>query len=116
MFIPCQDEAKKKLGEFISILRGCKAIVEAVEGFQACRDKLTSPLLRRLVTIGELFPWEVVPALEHFEAAFDWAQAEKEGRIVPTGAVDDKLDAANEVRLYFLPSFPHNFRTLSGQV
>lgn len=71
--------------------------MDAVEGFQACKDKLTSPLLRRLVTFGELFPREVVPALEHFEEAFDWAQAEKEGRIVPTGAVDDKLDAAAEV-------------------
>lgn len=40
---------------------------------------------------------DMMSVIEHFETAFDWAEAEKSGRIVPHEGVDDDFDAASGI-------------------
>jgi hypothetical protein len=39
----------------------------------------------------------MMSVIEHFETAFDWAEAEKSGRIIPHEGVDDDFDAASGI-------------------
>lgn len=40
---------------------------------------------------------DMMSVIEHFETAFDWAEAEKSGRIIPHEGVDDDFDAASGI-------------------
>ena len=54
-----------------------------------------APGLASMLTSGEGFP-DLSELLEHFRNAFDWAKAQKEGRVVPKPGTDDAHDAGLE--------------------
>jgi len=113
-----EDAARKRLGALLACLRGARAVAQAASAFDACRDTLTSPLLKALVTEsamassseamdvdGDVAEDEAPPppsygmpavsaSLAPFEAAFDWDAAEKAGRVEVRAGADAAVDAA----------------------
>ncbi|GBG86212.1 hypothetical protein CBR_g41117 [Chara braunii] len=90
-----EDSSKRHLGQFTSVLRGCRAMVRAIQEFKSCEKDISSSLLRHLVTPGMGFP-DVRDTVNEFERAFDWAAAESSGRIIPRKGVDRDYDKASQ--------------------
>eukprot|EP00899_Mesostigma_viride_P023184 jgi/Mesvir1/404/Mv11296-RA.1 len=90
-----EDASRKRLTEFVSTLQGCRALLAALRCFEGCSDELTSEMLRDIITPGRRCPSTLDAKLQHFQDGFDWAEAVKEGRIIPSAAgMDEDFDAA----------------------
>ncbi|CAN6469121.1 unnamed protein product [Victoria cruziana] len=87
-----EDAAKKQLHEFITALRGCETMVQSCAVFSSIQDDLTSTTLQHLLT-GDCF-LDIEPVLTHFKDAFDWTEAENNGRIIPHEGVDVEYDSS----------------------
>ncbi|KAH9551678.1 hypothetical protein CY35_09G025900 [Sphagnum magellanicum] len=88
-----EDVSKRQVHQFTAALRGCRAMLQAVTAFSTCLPSFLCPYLRDLLTLGKGMP-KMKSLLQHLERAFDWAEAEKSGRIMPHEGVDDDFDAA----------------------
>uniref|UniRef100_A0A0P4VS63 DNA mismatch repair protein n=1 Tax=Scylla olivacea TaxID=85551 RepID=A0A0P4VS63_SCYOL len=89
---------KKKVEGFLAGLKGFKTCMQIVKKFKGVRESLTSSLLKNCVTTTEnngTFP-VLDEALAFFDNAFDQAEAQKEGKIVPRAGVDAEYDEAME--------------------
>ncbi|XP_057782207.1 DNA mismatch repair protein MSH6 [Salvia miltiorrhiza] len=91
-----EDAAKKKLQEFISVLRGCELMTNACSALGAILENVESRLLRHLLIPGSGIP-DVNSILRHFKDAFDWEEAYQSGRIIPREGADVSYDAACQV-------------------
>ncbi|KAJ6941377.1 hypothetical protein NC651_007231 [Populus alba x Populus x berolinensis] len=90
-----EDAAKKQLQEFISSLRGCELVAQACSSLAVILENVESGRLHHLLTPGKDLPG-IVPILKHFKSAFDWAEANNSGRIIPHEGVHVKYDSACE--------------------
>ncbi|KAL3677727.1 hypothetical protein R1sor_020683 [Riccia sorocarpa] len=91
-----EDAAKKLLQELLAALRGCQALLQAVNSFATIGSKLTSSRLQQLISPdGGLS--EMLELIKHFEDAFDWNASEESGRVIPSaiGGIDPDVDEAN---------------------
>ncbi|BBH10460.1 MUTS homolog 6 [Prunus dulcis] len=90
-----EDAAKKQLQEFISALHGCELMVQTCCSLGVILEHVESRQLHHLLTPGQGFP-DVNSILKHFKDAFDWAQANSSGRIIPHEGVDIEYDSSCE--------------------
>ncbi|XP_078438699.1 MUTS homolog 6 isoform X2 [Wolffia australiana] len=88
-----EDASRKQLSEFISCLRGCEAMAKACSSLSSVVDESTSSLLLHLLTPGKGIPG-VDSLISHFKDAFDWADADVSGRIIPRPGVNAEYDSA----------------------
>ncbi|EFN52031.1 hypothetical protein CHLNCDRAFT_139631 [Chlorella variabilis] len=88
-----EDVARRRVKAYAAALKGLQQIQDAAAAFQELGDGISSSLLRRLVTPGELFP-DMAAALAEMQSATDWAEAEASGRVEPARGVDGAYDAA----------------------
>lgn len=88
-----EDAAKKQLQEFISALRNCELMIHACSSLGVILDNVDARLLHHLLTPGKGLP-DVHSILKHFKTAFDWADANNSGRIIPREGVDEEYDSA----------------------
>ncbi|XP_050687957.1 DNA mismatch repair protein Msh6-like isoform X2 [Eriocheir sinensis] len=89
---------KKKVEGFLSALTGFSTCIEIVKMFKGVRGSLSSSLLRGCVATteeGGNFPL-LAEALKFFDGAFDHAEAQREGKIIPHRGVDAEYDEALE--------------------
>uniref|UniRef100_A0A0E0ES22 DNA mismatch repair protein n=1 Tax=Oryza meridionalis TaxID=40149 RepID=A0A0E0ES22_9ORYZ len=70
-----EDASKRLLHQFTAALRGCQQM------FQAC-----SSISKGLPHVSSI--------LDHFRDAFDWSEADRNGRIIPHEGCDPQYDAA----------------------
>ncbi|XP_047969957.1 DNA mismatch repair protein MSH6 [Salvia hispanica] len=91
-----EDASKKKLQEFISVLRGCEMMTNSCSALGAIFENVESTLLRHLLIPGSGIP-DANPILRHFKDAFDWEEAYQSGRIIPREGADLDYDAACQV-------------------
>ena len=89
-----ENIGKARLNEFIKALEGFEGLAAAVDKVapQVAAVADAAPGLASMLTSGEGFP-DLSELLEHFRNAFDWAKAQKEGRVVPKPGTDDAHDA-----------------------
>eukprot|EP00898_Chlorokybus_atmophyticus_P000955 jgi/Chlat1/1860/Chrsp141S02178 len=90
-----EDATKKRVREFVAILRGCRSLLTVLSTFAPALEDIASEYLLSLVTPGKRFD-DLRPVIEQFEAAFDWTDAESEGRITARAGVDTALDEAED--------------------
>ena len=92
-----ENIGKARLNEFIKALEGFEGLAAAVDKVapQVAAVADAAPGLASMLTSGEGFP-DLSELLEHFRNAFDWAKAQKEGRVVPKPGTDDAHDAGLE--------------------
>ena len=92
-----ENIGKARLNEFIKALEGFEGLAAAVDKVapQVAAVADAAPGLASMLTSGEGFP-DLSGLLEHFRNAFDWAKAQKEGRVVPKPGTDDAHDAGLE--------------------
>lgn len=91
-----EDAAKKRLQEFISVLRGCETMTNACSALGAILENVESKLLNHLLVPGAGIP-DVKSILRHFKDAFDWEEAYRSGRVIPREGADVDYDAACQV-------------------
>lgn len=107
-----EDASKKQLQEFILALRGCEQMAQACFSLGVILSHVKSRQLHHLLTpgtvvslnfiklfwscclmycmlsiAGKVLP-DVCMDLNHFKDAFDWAEANNSGRIIPREGVD----------------------------
>lgn len=87
-----EDAARKKLLEFLGVLRGCQLMVQACFSLASLLASTESSLIHYLLTIGKGLP-DVSKMLKLFKDAFDWSEAEQSGRIIPHEGCDTDYDA-----------------------
>ena len=77
-----ENIGKARLNEFIKALEGFEGLAAAVDKVapQVAAVADAAPGLASMLTSGEGFP-DLSELLEHFRNAFDWAKAQKEGRV-----------------------------------
>ena len=77
-----ENIGKARLNEFIKALEGFEGLAAAVDKVapQVAAVADAAPGLASMLTSGEGFP-DLSDLLEHFRNAFDWAKAQKEGRV-----------------------------------
>ncbi|CAH9088471.1 unnamed protein product [Cuscuta epithymum] len=90
-----EDAAMKQLQQFISALKGCELMVCACTSLGLALENADSKLLHDLLTPGKGLP-DVKFTLKQLKDAFDWAEANCSGRIIPREGVDEEYDAACE--------------------
>ncbi|KAG6785308.1 hypothetical protein POTOM_011038 [Populus tomentosa] len=90
---------KKQLQEFISALRGCELVAQACSSLAVILENVESGRLHHLLTPGKDLPG-ILPILKHFKSAFDWAEANNSGRIIPHEGVHVEYDSACEKITY----------------
>ncbi|KAL8142654.1 hypothetical protein V2J09_015686, partial [Rumex salicifolius] len=88
-----EDASRKQLQEFISALHGCELVSQACSSLGSILNSTDSTLLHRLLVPGKGFP-DLVSVLKYFKDAFDWAEANSTGRIIPCQGVDLEYDSA----------------------
>lgn len=88
-----EDAAKKQLQEFISALRGCELIAQECSSLSVILENVKSRQLHHLLTPGEGLP-DTQSILKQFKDAFDWAEANNSGRVIPHEGVDGEYDFA----------------------
>ncbi|MCO5583206.1 hypothetical protein L7F22_037114 [Adiantum nelumboides] len=86
-----EDAAKKLLKEFLSALHGFQTINEVLASFTRVSCQFQSKRLQSLFTQGKAVQ-DLASVLNYFEDAFDWLEAEKNGRITPHYGVDKEFD------------------------
>ncbi|XP_014252185.1 DNA mismatch repair protein Msh6 [Cimex lectularius] len=92
--------SKRKIMEFISILKGFQALQKAAELVQDCDEMNESEIIVNVTHFptginNGGFP-DLRKHLNFFNEAFDHEEAEKEGRIIPSRGVDAEYDSAIE--------------------
>ncbi|GMH02314.1 hypothetical protein Nepgr_004153 [Nepenthes gracilis] len=90
-----EDAAKKQLQEFISTMRGCEKMAQACSQLGSVINNVNSGPLHHLLIPGKGLP-DTSLVLKHFRDAFDWAEANDSGRIIPCEGVDTEYDSACE--------------------
>ncbi|KAJ6941380.1 hypothetical protein NC651_007233 [Populus alba x Populus x berolinensis] len=90
-----EDAAKKQLQEFISALRGCELVAQACSSLAVILENVESGRLHHLLTPGKDLPG-ILPILKQCKSAFDWAEANNSGRIIPHEGVHVEYDSACE--------------------
>ena len=77
-----ENIGKARLNEFIKALEGFEGLAAAVDKVapQVAAVADAAPGLASMLTSGEGFP-DLSELLGHFRNAFDWAKAQKEGRV-----------------------------------
>lgn len=89
-----EDAAKKLLKDFMGALRGFQTISQVLLGFLKITNQFRSNRLRHLLTPGEGVP-NLSPLIQYFEAAFNWSDAERTGRISPHEGIDPDFDSGS---------------------
>ncbi|KAJ8899053.1 hypothetical protein K2173_010206 [Erythroxylum novogranatense] len=87
------DAAKKQLQEFISALRGCELMAQACSSLGVILEHVEARQLHYLLTSGNGVP-DIHSILQQFKDAFNWAEANSSGRVIPLGGVDAQYDSA----------------------
>ncbi|GAA0138288.1 DNA metabolism protein [Lithospermum erythrorhizon] len=88
-----EDASKKKLQEFISMLRGCEVMIKACSSLSIILENTDSALLHHLLIPGKGSP-DVHSILQSYKDAFDWTEADSSGRIIPREGADVEYDEA----------------------
>ena len=89
-----EDVGRKRLDALLGALRGFETLSSCMALFRReASGPFDSSYLKALVTPGEGFP-DLRSALREFKDAFDWDQADAEGRVVPNAGVDAGYDGA----------------------
>ncbi|CAA7388969.1 unnamed protein product [Spirodela intermedia] len=88
-----EDASRKQLQEFVACLRGCEVMAKACSSLGSILEETKSNLLLYLLTPGKDLP-DVHSVINQFKDAFDWAEADQSGRIVPHQGVDADYDSA----------------------
>ncbi|TVU09494.1 hypothetical protein EJB05_42970, partial [Eragrostis curvula] len=86
-----EDASKRLLQQFTAALRGCQQM------FQACSSislliTADGSRLNELLSPGKALP-NLSSILDHFRDAFDWSEADRNGRIIPCEGCDPEYDA-----------------------
>ncbi|CAM0951311.1 unnamed protein product [Alopecurus aequalis] len=87
-----EDTSKRLLQQFTTALRGCQQMFQACSSLRVLTDTEGSCLLNDLLSPGKGLP-DVSSILDHFSAAFDWSEADRNGRIIPLEGCDSEYDA-----------------------
>uniref|UniRef100_J3MXB1 DNA mismatch repair protein n=1 Tax=Oryza brachyantha TaxID=4533 RepID=J3MXB1_ORYBR len=88
-----EDASKRLLYQFTTALRGCQQMYYACSSISMLTSTEGSSLLNDLLSPGKRLP-HVSSILDHFRDAFDWAEADRNGRIIPREGCDPEYDAA----------------------
>ncbi|XP_065349562.1 DNA mismatch repair protein Msh6 [Cloeon dipterum] len=91
-----EDFSKKKIGNFLLLLKGFEKALKALDFFQGTNEELPQ-LLRKLTRTADFdeegrFP-EYKDVLNFFKEAFDAEEALKTGKIAPRKGVDPEFEA-----------------------
>eukprot|EP00210_Caulerpa_lentillifera_P006645 g6348.t1 len=93
-----EDTTKKKLKALIHALTGLQTLLQGIKSFEELSSKLTSPLLRTLITPGDGFPL-MEAELDQLWNSTDWTEAEQTGRVIPSkGVVPDYDNTQNRIK------------------
>ncbi|XP_047048385.1 DNA mismatch repair protein MSH6 [Lolium rigidum] len=87
-----EDTSKRLLQEFTAALRGCQQMFQACSSLRVLTGAEGSCLLNDLLSPGKGLP-DVSSILDYFRAAFDWSEADRNGRIIPLEGCDPEYDA-----------------------
>ncbi|PKA65146.1 DNA mismatch repair protein MSH6 [Apostasia shenzhenica] len=87
-----EDAARKKLQDFLSVLRGCQLMVQASASLTNLLASTGCSLIHHLLTPGKRLP-DVSKILNYFEEAFDWSEVQESGRIIPCEGCDSDYDS-----------------------
>lgn len=87
-----EDVSKRLLQQFTSALRGCQQMFQACSSVRMLTGTEGSCLLNDLLSPGKGLP-DVSSILDHFRDAFDWSEADHNGRIIPHEGCDPEYDA-----------------------
>lgn len=96
IFFDAQVYSKKKITDFISVLKGFEDSNNIIEQFQKNISNLKSSVLNEILTFqqdGGKFP-NLKPKLDFFNKAFDHEKAKQDGKIIPKIGVDQDYDKA----------------------
>ncbi|KAL5206458.1 hypothetical protein ABZP36_034667 [Zizania latifolia] len=88
-----EDASKRLLQQFTAALRGCQQMFQACSSISMLISTEGSSLLNDLLSPGKGLP-NVSSILDHFRNAFDWSEADRNGRIIPHEGCDPEYDAA----------------------
>uniref|UniRef100_A0A0D3H6Q7 DNA mismatch repair protein n=1 Tax=Oryza barthii TaxID=65489 RepID=A0A0D3H6Q7_9ORYZ len=88
-----EDASKRLLHQFTAALRGCQQMFQACSSISMLTSTDGSSLLNDLLSLGKGLP-HVSSILDHFRDAFDWSEADRNGRIIPHEGCDPQYDAA----------------------
>ncbi|XBH92070.1 hypothetical protein VPH35_083283 [Triticum aestivum] len=89
-----EDTAKRLLQQFTAALRGCQQMFQACSSIRALTGTEGSSLLNDLLSPGKGLP-DVSSVLDYFRDAFDWSEADHNGRIIPLEGCDPEYDATS---------------------
>uniref|UniRef100_A0ACD5YI65 Uncharacterized protein n=1 Tax=Avena sativa TaxID=4498 RepID=A0ACD5YI65_AVESA len=87
-----EDTSKRLVQQFTAALRGCQQMFQACSSLRVLKGIEGSCLLNDLLSPGKGLP-DVLSILDHFRAAFDWSEADHNGRIIPLEGCDPEYDA-----------------------
>uniref|UniRef100_A0A0E0M117 DNA mismatch repair protein n=1 Tax=Oryza punctata TaxID=4537 RepID=A0A0E0M117_ORYPU len=87
-----EDASKRLLHQFTAALRGCQQMFQACSSISMLTSTDGSSLLNDLLSPGKGLP-HVSSILDHFRDAFDWSEADRNGRIIPHEGCDPQYDA-----------------------
>ncbi|KAF8657666.1 hypothetical protein HU200_059821 [Digitaria exilis] len=87
-----EDASKRLLQQFTTALRGCQQMFHACSSISTliCTEESH---LNDLFSPGKGLP-DVSSILDRFRDAFDWSEADRNGRIIPLEGCDPEYDAA----------------------
>lgn len=86
-----EDSSKRLLQQFTAALRGCQQMFHACSSFSTLICSKGSQL-NYLLSPGKGLP-DVSSVLDRFRDAFDWSEADRNGRIIPREGCDPEYDA-----------------------
>ncbi|KAG2634956.1 hypothetical protein PVAP13_2NG321800 [Panicum virgatum] len=89
-----EDASKRLLQQFTAALRGCEQMFHACSLISTliCTEDSVDSQLNDLLSPGKGLP-NVSYILDRFRDAFDWSEADRNGRIIPLQGCDPEYDA-----------------------
>ncbi|PAN12331.1 hypothetical protein PAHAL_2G259800 [Panicum hallii] len=89
-----EDASKRLLQQFTAALRGCQQMFHACSLISTliCTEDSVDSQLNDLLSPGKGLP-NVSSILDRFRDAFDWSEADRNGRIIPLEGCDPEYDA-----------------------